>query len=115
LDAGQHLHQCPHDWDRRPGRGCPIRLRSAIFLSGYKRVNIWFAPLPLSNFGGMASLLRETQLTRTKFTSLLKVELLNFPLMLVASFVFWSYITGLGRFPRMRIPTRKNSGRWRRR
>jgi hypothetical protein len=79
--------------------GVPFIYESAVLLSGYKRVNIWFAPLPLANFGGMADLLRETQLTRTKFTSLLKVELLIFPLMMVASFIFWSYITGLGPIP----------------
>jgi hypothetical protein len=81
------------------GAGVPFVYESAIFLSQYKHVNIWFAPLPLANFGNMAGLLRETQLTRTKFTSILKAELLIFPLMMVASFIFWSYITGLGPIP----------------
>jgi predicted anti-sigma-YlaC factor YlaD len=47
----------------------------------------------------MADLLRETELTRTRFTSILKAELLIFPMMLIASFVFWSYITNLGPIP----------------
>jgi hypothetical protein len=79
--------------------GVPFVYESAIFMSGYKHVNIWFAPLPLANYGAMAGLLRETQLTRTRFTSMLKAELLIFPLMLVASFIFWSYISGLGPIP----------------
>lgn len=79
--------------------GVPYVSESAIFASGYKHVNIWFAPLPLANFGGMADTLRETQLTRTRFTSILKAELLIFPLMMIASFIFWSYITGLGPIP----------------
>jgi hypothetical protein len=84
--------------------GVPYVFESAIFASGYKHVNIWFAPLPLSNFGGMADLLRETQLTRTRFTSILKAELLVFPLMLVTSFVFWSYIVSLGPIPSDNYP-----------
>jgi hypothetical protein len=79
--------------------GVPFVNEGAIYLSGYRGVNIWFAPMPLANYGGMADLLKETQLTRTKFTSILKAELLVFPLMLVASFAYWSYITGLGPIP----------------
>jgi hypothetical protein len=84
--------------------GVPFLFESAIFASGYKHVNIWFAPLPLHNYGTMADLLRETQLTRTRFTSILKAELLIFPLMLVASFIFWSYIVGLGPIPSDNYP-----------
>jgi hypothetical protein len=79
--------------------GVPFIYESAIFSSGYKQVNVWFAPLPLGNYGTMADLLRETELTRTRFTSILKAELLIFPMMLIASFVFWSYITNLGPIP----------------
>ncbi len=77
----------------------PFLREAAIFGSGYKHVNIWFAPLPLSNFGGMADMLKVCELTRTRFTSILKAELLIFPLMLVASFIFWTYILGLGPIP----------------
>ncbi len=84
--------------------GVPYVSEGAIFLSGYRGVNIWFAPLPLANYGNMADLLKETQLTRTRFTSLLKAELLIFPLMLIASFLFWSYLTGLGPIPSEKYP-----------
>jgi len=86
------------------GAGIPFITEGAIFLSGYRRVNIWFAPLPVQNFGSMADLLRETQLTRTRFTSILKAELLIFPLLIVASFLFWSYITTLGPIPSDNYP-----------
>jgi hypothetical protein len=86
------------------GAGIPFVSESAIFLSGYRRVDVWFAPLPIQNFGGMADSLRETQLTRTRFTSILKAELLIFPLMIVASFIFWSYITTLGPIPSESYP-----------
>jgi hypothetical protein len=84
--------------------GVPYVSEGAIFLSGHRGVNVWFAPLPLANYGQMADLFRETQLTRTRFTSLLKAELLVFPLMLVASFLFWSYLTGLGPIPSEKFP-----------
>lgn len=84
--------------------GIPFLSEGAIFLSGYRGVAVWFAPLPLQNYGQMADFLRETQLTRTKFTSIIKAELLIFPLMLVASFVFWSYITSLGPIPSDNYP-----------
>jgi len=84
--------------------GIPMLAEAAIFTSGYKRVDIWFAPLPLQNYGNMADRLRETQLTRTKFTSLIKAELLIFPLLAIASLIFWSYITSLGPIPSDNYP-----------
>lgn len=84
--------------------GVPFVTEAAIFSSGFRGVNIWFAPLPIHNYGQMADLLKETQLTRTRFTSILKAELLVFPLMIAASFVFWSYIVGLGPIPSENYP-----------
>lgn len=79
--------------------GVPFLKEAGIFASGYRHVNIWFAPLPLSNYGSMASRLRVCELTRTRFTSILKAELLIFPLMLVASYIFWTYVISLGPVP----------------
>ena len=84
--------------------GVPFVKEAAVFASGYRQVNIWFAPLPLQNAGGMAEFLKQTELTRTRFTSILKVELLTVPLMLVASYIFWTYILSLGPVPSDRYP-----------
>ncbi|MCC5830012.1 MAG: hypothetical protein JJU36_11245 [Phycisphaeraceae bacterium] len=84
--------------------GVPFVFESAVFISQHRGLNIWFAPLPLQNYGGMSDLLRETQLTRTRFTSILKAELLIFPLMLVASFIFWNYVDSLGPIPSENYP-----------
>jgi len=84
--------------------GIPFVTEGAIFASGYKGVSIWFAPIPNQNYGVMADLLKEVQLTRTKFTSIYKVELFVFPLLLLASFIFWSYVTGLGPIPSSDYP-----------
>lgn len=84
--------------------GVPFISQSAIFISGYRRVNIWFAPLPLNNYGHKADMFRVCELTRTKISSIFRAELLIFPLMLVASYLFWSYITGLGPIPSDQYP-----------
>lgn len=84
--------------------GIPYVKEAFIFMSGYRQVNIWFAPLPIHNYGAMSDLLRICQLTRTKFSSILRAEMFIFPLMLVASFIFWNYITGLGPIPSDRYP-----------
>ena len=86
------------------GAGVPFVQEASVFASGYQHVNIWFAPMPLANYGGMADFLKQTELTRTKFTSILKCELLTFPLMLVASFLFWSYILTLAPVPSDNYP-----------
>ncbi len=79
--------------------GVPFIFESAIFASGYRKLNIWFAPMPLGNYGNVADMFRVCELTRTKLSSIFRAELLIFPLMLFASFIFWSYITGLGPIP----------------
>ncbi|MCH8473809.1 MAG: OPT/YSL family transporter [Opitutales bacterium] len=84
--------------------GIPFVTEGAIFASQHRGVAIWFAPLPIANYGKFADELRETQLTRTKFTSILKAELLAFPLLIIASFIFWSYIVTLGDIPSDRYP-----------
>lgn len=80
-------------------------LREATFIfSGYKGINIWFAPIPMSNYGGQAQHFRSVELTGTKFTSLIKAEVLMFPILLVCSFLFWSYVWRLNPIPSAYYP-----------
>ncbi|MEI6501419.1 MAG: OPT/YSL family transporter, partial [Armatimonadota bacterium] len=75
-------------------------LRQATFIfSGYKGVDIWFAPIPQSNYGGLAQSFRSVELTGTKFTSLIKAEILMFVVIMTCSFVFWSYVWKLNPIP----------------
>jgi hypothetical protein len=55
--------------------------------------------MPLESAGTVADFLKQTELTRTRFTSILKVEVLAMPLVLIASYLFWSYICSLGPVP----------------
>ncbi len=81
--AGQHI-------------GFPMIREATFILSGYQGAAIWFAPFPMRNYGGTAQRFREIELTGTKFTSIIKAEVFMFPIVLLASFIFWSYIWGSG-------------------
>jgi hypothetical protein len=77
----------------------PYVKEASVALSGYRGVDIWFAPIPLADYGGMAQHFRTVELTRTKFISIVKVELLMLPIMLLCSFLFWSFIWRLAPIP----------------
>lgn len=86
------------------GIDIPMIREISFILSGYKGVEIWFAPIPLSNFGGMAQSFRIVELTGTKFTSVIKAEIMLFPLVLVFSLVFWQFIWKLAPVPSNAYP-----------
>lgn len=86
------------------GVGFPMAREGTFLLSGYERADVWFAPIPLHDYGGVAQWFRQMELTRTRFSSMLKAELLVIPIMMVASFVFWSYIWSLDPIPSEKYP-----------
>jgi hypothetical protein len=75
------------------GRGVSFPyLKEAMTVSaGYQRVDVWYAPMPLHDHGWAAQRFREVELTGTRLTSILKAEIVMFPIILIASFVFWSF------------------------
>ncbi len=80
-------------------------VREATFIfSGYKGVAIWFAPIPLANYGVTTQRFREVELTGTKFTSIIKAEVLMLIIMIPCSFIFWSYIWRLNPIPSVSYP-----------
>jgi len=86
------------------GVGFPYLREATFILSGYKGVAIWFAPIPLNDYGGLASTFREVELTGTKITSVIKAEALMLPVMLLCSVIFWSFIWKLGPIPSVLYP-----------
>jgi len=72
--------------------------------SGYPYVDIWYAPIPLDDFGGLAQRFREVELTRTKFVSLVKAELLMLGVVLPASFIFWAFFWHTSQIPSSQFP-----------
>ena len=77
----------------------PMIREGAFILSGYRGVDIWFAPIPYADHGRRAQLFREVELTGTSFRSILKAELLVLPLSLICGFIFWSLIWKMGPIP----------------
>ncbi len=88
------------------GRGITVPfLKETVFItSGYKKVDIWFAPIPLWDFGMVAQRFRELELTRTRFTSIIKAEFLMAPIIFVCSFLFWWFFWRLNQIPSVSFP-----------
>ena len=82
----------------------PLIKEATFILRGYKGVDIWFAPIPIFNYGGQAQAFREVELTGTRFTSVLKAELVMIPVLLVCSLLFWHFIWGLAPIPSQAYP-----------
>jgi hypothetical protein len=84
--------------------GIPFEREAAFILSGYKGVDIWFAPIPLNNYAGQAEQFRIVELTGTKFTSIIKAEIWMFPTLLIASFVYWQFLWKMAEIPSVQYP-----------
>lgn len=82
----------------------PYVRETTILLSGYPGVDIWFVPFPLSNYGAQAQKFREIELTGTSFTSIIKAEFVMIPIVLVATFLYSSYIWKLAPVPSASYP-----------
>lgn len=83
----------------------PFLREGSIILSGYKGVDIWYAPLPLMDYGlGGVQMFRELTLTRTKFISLVKMEVFMLPLALVCGLAFWAFFWHIEAIPSSTYP-----------
>jgi hypothetical protein len=82
----------------------PMVQQATYILSGYKGVDIWFAPFPFSDYGWAAQSFREVELTGTKITSVVKAELFLLVLMLNFSFVYWSFFWKGSEIPSSQYP-----------
>jgi hypothetical protein len=82
----------------------PYLKEASIVASGYQRVDIWYAPVPIMDHGQAAQRFREVELTGTKFTSLFKAEALMFLLLLPMSFFFWSFFWNGNPLPNAQFP-----------
>jgi len=77
----------------------PFVREATFILSGYKGAAIWFAPIPLHNYGAQVRLFRTTELTGTRITSLVKAELLIFPIMAIGTVLFAQFIWSISEVP----------------
>lgn len=70
----------------------PYIKESAFLLSGAKGIEIWLAPVPVENFGEQAQAFRVNELTGVSFWSLIKTDLVAFPILFILSLTFWGFI-----------------------
>lgn len=70
----------------------PFIKETAFILSGAKGVEIWLAPIPIENYGGMAQSFRVNELTGVNFFSLIRTEVVAQPVIFVLSLLFWAFI-----------------------
>ena len=82
----------------------PFVKEATFIMSGYKGAAIWFAPIPLHNYADQVRSFRTMELTGTKFTSLIKAEILIYPLMLIGTVLFAQFIWSLGPVPSEMFP-----------
>ncbi|MDQ2764612.1 MAG: OPT/YSL family transporter, partial [Pseudomonadota bacterium] len=86
------------------GVSFPFLSQAVVLRSGYTQPDIWFAPLPLNDYGGQAQRFREIELTGTKFTSILKLEVFMLPLILFFSFIYWGFLWKTTDIPSAQFP-----------
>jgi hypothetical protein len=82
----------------------PYAREALLVRSGYKTLDIWFMPTSMSDYGAYAQRFRETELTGTKLTSIVKAEFVIWPLIMVASFVFWAFLWHTSAIPSSQFP-----------
>ncbi|MGV3618048.1 MAG: peptide transporter [Fimbriimonas sp.] len=88
------------------GRGVsfPYLKEASVVASGYQRVDVWYAPIPLPDHGAVAQRFREVELTGTKISSIFKAELAMFPIIMLASFGFWAFFWNTSALPNEAFP-----------
>lgn len=86
------------------GVSFPYLREATILKTGYDRVDIWYAPMPLADHGWAAQRFREVELTGTRFTSILYAEAFMLPVVLLASFLFWAFFWHTSQIPSAQYP-----------
>ncbi len=86
------------------GIAFPMLREATFILSGYKGVEIWYAPIPYFNHGHTAQAFKQLELTRTRFTSWYKGEFTAFGITLIATFLFWQIIWRMNPIPSSTYP-----------
>ena len=84
-------------------------VREASFIAGakyfgYQGIEIWYAPIPIHNYGEAAVSFREVELTGTSFRGIIKAELIVFPVVMISSLLFSQFIWRLAPIPSSSYP-----------
>jgi len=84
-------------------------VREASFIAGarffgYHGIEIWYAPIPIHNYGKATVDFREIELTGTSLRGIIKAEIVVFPVVMVASLLFSQFIWQLAPIPSASYP-----------
>jgi hypothetical protein len=84
-------------------------VREASFIAGakyfgYQGIEIWYAPIPIHNYGEATVGFREVELTGTSFRGIIKAELIVFPVVMISSLLFSQFIWRLAPIPSSSYP-----------
>ncbi len=84
-------------------------VREASFIAGakffgYHGIEIWYAPIPIHNYGKATVDFREIELTGTNLRGIIKAEFVVFPVVMVASLLFSQFIWQLAPLPSASYP-----------
>ncbi|NLF94685.1 MAG: peptide transporter [Oligosphaeraceae bacterium] len=82
----------------------PYIKESTYILSGYRGVKIWFAPVPIPNYGVATVDFRVLELTGTKIISKVKTQLVTIPIVIIASIVFSQLLWQMAEVPSAAYP-----------
>ncbi len=84
-------------------------VREASFIAGakyfgYQGIEIWYAPIPIHNYGEATVNFRQIELTGTSIRGIIKSEIVVFPVVMVASLLFSQFIWRLAPIPSASYP-----------
>ena len=84
-------------------------VREASFIAGakffgYQGIEIWYAPIPIHNYGEATVQFREIELTGTSIRGIIKAEFVVLPIVLTASLLFSQFIWRLAPIPSSSYP-----------
>ena len=84
-------------------------VREASFIAGarffgYQGIEIWYAPIPIHNYGEATVQFREIELTGTSLKGIIKSEIVVFPVVMIASLIFSQFIWRLAPIPSANYP-----------
>ncbi|MCD4720954.1 MAG: peptide transporter, partial [Desulfobacula sp.] len=84
-------------------------VREASFIAGakyfgYQGIEIWYAPIPIHNYGEATVNFRQIELTGTSLRGVIKAEFIVFPIVMIASLLFSQFIWRLAPIPSSSYP-----------
>jgi hypothetical protein len=84
-------------------------VREASFIAGarffgYQGIEIWYAPIPIHNYGEATVHFRMIELTGTSIRGIIKAEIVVFPVVMISSLLFSQFIWQLAPIPSASYP-----------